>query len=130
MATNFVDKFISKKWKGVKFIHVKGPNTMALPIWMADELWEDEEQVLKEAELDQARINELPKKKRRKMLESASADTKAQKRAAEDVTDDKAERKRRIKTLVPDEGMSQEMKERRERLREQKREMTQKAEAS
>ncbi|KAI1497463.1 ribosomal protein L1p/L10e family-domain-containing protein [Biscogniauxia marginata] len=34
-----VEKHIPGKWKNVKSIFVKGPETVALPIWQTDELW-------------------------------------------------------------------------------------------
>jgi len=43
-----VEKFVPQKWRGVRAIHVKGPNTMALPVWLASELWVDEGDVLDE----------------------------------------------------------------------------------
>lgn len=41
-----VERFIPKGWRNIRAIHIKGPNTMALPIWLADELWVDERDVL------------------------------------------------------------------------------------
>ena len=45
-----VSKYIPNHWRGVKAIHLKGPETAALPIWMAEELWQDEGDVLDEGE--------------------------------------------------------------------------------
>jgi ribosome biogenesis protein UTP30 len=45
-----VSKYIPNQWRGVKAIHLKGPETAALPIWMAEELWQDVEDVLDEGE--------------------------------------------------------------------------------
>ncbi|OQN97887.1 hypothetical protein B0A48_16198 [Cryoendolithus antarcticus] len=39
-------KHIPQGWKNIRAIHVKGPDTVALPIWMADQLWLDETQIL------------------------------------------------------------------------------------
>ena len=33
-------------WRNVRGVHVKGPNTMAVPVWLAEELWTDEGMVL------------------------------------------------------------------------------------
>jgi ribosome biogenesis protein UTP30 len=59
-------KFIPKGWRGIKSIHIKGPDTIALPIWLADELWVDEEQVLDQDA--QAADDFNKKKKKRKAL--------------------------------------------------------------
>lgn len=41
-------KFVSQGWKNIRALYIKGPTTVALPIWLADELWTDEAQVLEE----------------------------------------------------------------------------------
>ncbi|KAK4553774.1 proteasome-interacting protein cic1 [Recurvomyces mirabilis] len=41
-----VEKHVPQQWKNVKSVHIKGPNTAALPIYMAEELWTDEKDVL------------------------------------------------------------------------------------
>ncbi|KAF2010419.1 ribosomal protein L1 [Aaosphaeria arxii CBS 175.79] len=43
-----VAKFVTNGWRNVRALHIKGPATMALPIWLADELWANEAQVLEE----------------------------------------------------------------------------------
>ncbi|KAK4891182.1 hypothetical protein LTR28_002504, partial [Elasticomyces elasticus] len=52
VVTGLVEKYVPKQWRGVRAFHIKGPNTMALPIWLADELWEDEADVLEEPKVD------------------------------------------------------------------------------
>ena len=49
------------KWKGVKSVHIKEANSIALPIWLAEELWQDEGQVLEEHE-EEAKSVEGPLK--------------------------------------------------------------------
>lgn len=41
-----VPKHIEHGWRNVRALHIKGPQTKALPVWLADELWVDETQVL------------------------------------------------------------------------------------
>ena len=48
VCKGMVDKYVPQGWRNVRAIHVKGPNTMALPVWLANELWMDEEDVLDE----------------------------------------------------------------------------------
>lgn len=43
-----VERFVTNKWRNVRAVHIKGPETMAFPVWMASELWEDEGDVLEE----------------------------------------------------------------------------------
>jgi ribosome biogenesis protein UTP30 len=68
-------KFIPKGWRGIKSIHIKGPDTIALPIWLADELWVDEEQVLDQDARAADDFNK--KKKKRKAAEGAEEAPKA-----------------------------------------------------
>lgn len=42
------EKLVPKGWKNIRSIHIKGPDTTALPIWLAEELWIDEADVLDE----------------------------------------------------------------------------------
>lgn len=41
-----IPKHIEQGWRNIRSLHLKGPATKALPIWLADELWTDESQVL------------------------------------------------------------------------------------
>jgi ribosome biogenesis protein UTP30 len=41
-------KLVTKGWRNVRSLHIKGPNTMALPIWLAHELWVGDGDVLEE----------------------------------------------------------------------------------
>ncbi|KAH7385530.1 ribosomal protein L1p/L10e family-domain-containing protein [Phaeosphaeria sp. MPI-PUGE-AT-0046c] len=43
-----IPKHIDQGWRNIRSLHIKGPATKALPIWLADELWTDEAQVLDE----------------------------------------------------------------------------------
>ncbi|KAL2203418.1 ribosomal protein L1 [Sarocladium strictum] len=46
VATGVVEKWVPQKWRNVKAIHIKGPNTVALPIWLTDELWLEQTDVV------------------------------------------------------------------------------------
>lgn len=48
VTEGLVERFVPQKWRNVRAVHMKGPNTAALPIWMAEELWQDEQDVLEE----------------------------------------------------------------------------------
>lgn len=66
VTAGLVEKYVPKKWSSVRAVHVKGPNTVALPIWLAEELWVDEDDVLDEPRLIQDGKN--GKKRKRSML--------------------------------------------------------------
>ncbi|KAF2802936.1 ribosomal protein L1 [Mytilinidion resinicola] len=60
-------KFVSKGWRNVRSVHIKGPNTMALPVWLAEELWVEDADVLEEKWKPKEFVREegLSKKKRK-----------------------------------------------------------------
>lgn len=48
VVKGMTEKFVAKGWKNMKAIHVKGANTMAMPIWLASELWVEDADVVEE----------------------------------------------------------------------------------
>ena len=98
-----VSKFVPKGWKNIRSIHIKGISTTALPIWQAQELWVEETDILEEQEAKEAKLRNSQKGIKRKgrveqVEESAT---------------------KRPKLKPEDKGMSTEMTERRQKLREQ-----------
>ena len=63
VAKEMIERFVPKKWRGVRGIHVKGNATAALPIWLADELWVDEGNVVEKAVEDEKKANVGRKRK-------------------------------------------------------------------
>ncbi|KAJ5577699.1 uncharacterized protein N7459_006663 [Penicillium hispanicum] len=56
VVNGMTEKFVSKGWRNIKAIHVKGANTMAVPIWLASELWVEDADVVEEtAEIEGAK---------------------------------------------------------------------------
>jgi ribosome biogenesis protein UTP30 len=49
VVAKLVDQHIEQKWRNIRALHIKGPTTKALPIWLSEELWVNEEQVLDQA---------------------------------------------------------------------------------
>lgn len=37
-----IENVVTKKWRGVKSIYIKGAETASLPIWLSEEIWVDE----------------------------------------------------------------------------------------
>lgn len=69
-------KFISKGWRNIRGLHIKGPRTAALPIWLADELWVDEGDVLVHETEERKKVigGKKDKKRKRELVESVPAD--------------------------------------------------------
>ncbi|MCJ1457705.1 hypothetical protein MMC28_008074 [Mycoblastus sanguinarius] len=135
VMTGLMGKIVA--WRNLKSLHVKGPNTMALPIWLAEEMWADESMVLEEKEAAEAKAKGAQKgKRKRRMIDGGQEDLeydgsgKGKKRKGIDgIGAGEGHAQKKVKKLK-DDDMSQEMKERREKLRQQKREARQKVEGA
>ncbi|KAI9718616.1 MAG: hypothetical protein M1812_004067 [Candelaria pacifica] len=108
-----VDKFVTKGWRNIKAVHIKGPNTMALPIWLADELWVDEQDVLEDQPVD------VEGTKPTKALEGAKAESR--KRKARDTETAGIEPSKKS-TKTEGHDIAKEISLRKEKLRKQKEE--------
>lgn len=100
VVKGLTEKFITKGWRNIKALHVKGANTMAMPIWLASELWVDETDVIEQAPEDEAKAIEGGKNKKRKQSEEEEklleAPKKSKKSKAADEDDDAASRKEKL----------------------------------
>lgn len=72
VVSGMTEKFVSKGWRNIKAIHLKGPNTMALPIWLAEELWLEDGDV-KENDEESPKAIDASKKNDKKRKSSAPA---------------------------------------------------------
>ncbi|KFA78715.1 hypothetical protein S40288_01607 [Stachybotrys chartarum IBT 40288] len=109
VVTALVDKWVPQKWRNVKAIYIKGPETAALPIWLTDELWLEEKDVI--ADLDEKATEKANVGKKRKSLD-----------AAEDAASP-APKKTKKQKEVPeanDEKLDKQIADRKSRLRKQK----------
>jgi ribosome biogenesis protein UTP30 len=50
VATAVIDRYVAQGWRNVKAIHIKSPNSAALPIWLANDLWLANNDVVKDGE--------------------------------------------------------------------------------
>lgn len=113
VVNGMVEKFVTKGWRNVKAIHIKGPNTMALPIWLAAELWVDEADVLEAKQADEAKKLASQKGRKRKGRELVKV---TEEQLKIEGPKDPSGKKRKLE----DGDFGAEMKERREKLRKQK----------
>ncbi|KAG8528522.1 uncharacterized protein KY384_007440 [Bacidia gigantensis] len=126
IVSGVTEKYVPRQWRGVKSIHIKGANTMAIPIWLADELWEDDAKVLGDVEAEEKKARALHKAKKKRALENGGLlaedvqNPETGKRKAKDSVEEGLKSKR---SKGDEDGLSQEMKERREKLRQQKKEL-------
>ncbi|PLN79293.1 ribosomal protein L1p/L10e family-domain-containing protein [Aspergillus taichungensis] len=73
VVKGLTEKFITKGWRNIKAIHVKGANTMAMPIWLASELWVEEGDVVEKDDSAQA-IEGAKNDKKRKQIEAGEGE--------------------------------------------------------
>jgi ribosome biogenesis protein UTP30 len=64
VANALIEKHVPQKWRGVRGLHIKGERTAALPIWLADELWSDEADVITEEKAEQIKMANVGKKRK------------------------------------------------------------------
>jgi len=120
VAAALVDRFVPQKWDNVRSLYVKGPETVALPLWQTEELWVDDAHVVADGE-DTAKAIEGEKSERPNI---------GKKRKSLDAEDNGAEEPRgktraakKAKVPLPesnDDKLDQEIAERKERLKKQK----------
>lgn len=124
VVNGMVEKHIPNGWRNVKAIHLKGPNTMALPIWLAEELWVDENDVLEAKEAEKAKLLASQKGRKRKEKGAGRALVNGEGKGEQLQIEGSGERggKKRKREEV-DKGLGGEMKAKREKLRKQKMEV-------
>ncbi|KAJ5149121.1 hypothetical protein N7448_000699 [Penicillium atrosanguineum] len=103
VVKGMTEKFVSKGWRNIKNIHIKGANTTALPIWLSDELWVDNADVLEEGAETAAIENGATNKKRKSIGEEKAIESKKTKKTkSAEEEDDSAEvaaRKEKLQKL-------------------------------
>ncbi|KAL8765238.1 MAG: hypothetical protein Q9209_007631 [Squamulea sp. 1 TL-2023] len=125
VVAGLVERFIPQGWRNIRAVNIKGPNTMALPIWLADELWVDEADMLEKEEEEAKELTagakQVDRKRKQRALNKVTYDNERMvfKRGGVEETTDGERRKKRKR--VEDTDLGQEMRKRREKLREQKR---------
>lgn len=125
VAHEMASKYVPKKKNGIKSIFVKGPQTVALPIWQDAELWLDAETDViapgtEQAKAIEARREQANVGKKRKSLGSAE-----DKEEGEDAEEEAAKprAKRAKKANVPeanDDKLDKQIAERKSKLRSAK----------
>ncbi|KAF3057715.1 hypothetical protein CFAM422_012247 [Trichoderma lentiforme] len=120
VAAAMVDKWVPQQWRNVKSIYIKGPETAALPIWLTDELWLDDKDVIADAEGEAKKLKAAEKanigKKRKTTDDSAEqqVDAPAAKKAK------KAAKESKPKAESNDDKLDKQISDRKLRLRSAK----------
>ena len=129
VVNGLTEKFITNGWRNVRALHVKGPNTMAFPIWLADQLWEDEQDVLEYEKKKFGRKDQKSLKARdpAKAIEATpqvgSSDDEsagAKRKATDEPTETPAKASKRKRKAEAEASMAAETLLRKTKLRQQK----------
>ncbi|KAG5993400.1 hypothetical protein E4U54_003366 [Claviceps lovelessii] len=120
VVTGLVGKWVPQKWRNVRSIYIKGPNTAALPIWLTDELWVEDKDVIADADVP-ATKDALTEKanvgKKRKALDGAPAPAQADESPA---PKKKAKKQAVAVSESNDDKLDKQIAERKAKLKKQK----------
>ncbi|KAI9651210.1 proteasome-interacting protein cic1 [Ciborinia camelliae] len=100
-----IEKYVPKNWRGIRSIHVKGPETMSLPIWLADELWVEDEDVLDESvvkEIEERVVEKKNKKRKTRGIEGSEIEERGERRRNKNCWREIALRKEMLKKQKED----------------------------
>lgn len=91
VVKGLTEKFVTKGWRNIKALHIKGANTMAMPIWLASELWVEDADVVEEGQ-DVSAIEGAKNSKKRKSIADQKPEQKKAKKSKPAADDDDEEK--------------------------------------
>ncbi|OAQ65908.1 electron transfer flavoprotein alpha-subunit [Pochonia chlamydosporia 170] len=113
VVTGLVGKWVPQKWRNVRSIYIKGPSTAALPIWLTDELWMDEKDVIPDEEVEAKKTEKANVGKKRKSLDAeAETESPAPKK--------KAKKQDKVAAESNDDKLDKQIADRKAKLKKQK----------
>ncbi|KAF1345082.1 ribosomal protein L1p/L10e family-domain-containing protein [Delphinella strobiligena] len=89
VVNEVVERFVTKGWRGIKALDVKGTHTATLPLWKTSELWEDDEDVLDHEPIKAIKESKGDKKKRKRSALSEATELKDDKETTEQPSESK-----------------------------------------
>jgi len=114
---------ITKGWRNIRSIHIKGPETVALPVWLTNELWVEDEDVHEQKKMfgkkPRPLIDGVPSDGSAKQITNGADGASSKKRKAESAT--KVENSdKHAKKKVKQEQLAAELAARKEKLKKSK----------
>jgi ribosome biogenesis protein UTP30 len=124
VVTSLVEKWVPQKWRNVRGIYIKAPESVALPIWLTDELWLEDKDVITE-EAAAAKALKASEKanvgKKRKSIEEAKGEKVTAEEAAEEAAAPKKKKAKKAQQPEADDSkLDKQISDRKSRLRKQK----------
>lgn len=80
VAQGVIEKHVVKGWRNVKSIHIKSPTSVAIPIWLADDMWVEDEKVVDRAQTEGLKLSSTRKDEKRKRKAELGTDVRGQTR--------------------------------------------------
>lgn len=125
VATEAVERFVPQKWGNIRSLFIKGPETVALPIYQTDELWLDETKVVANGE---EKVSALPGKHHQKAITAGEKPNIGKKRKSLDAEPEaqteaapkKKAKKEKAAAVSNDDKLDKEISERKAKLKKQK----------
>ncbi|CAG9973949.1 unnamed protein product [Clonostachys byssicola] len=116
-----VGKWVPQRWRNVRGIYIKGPETAALPIWLTDELWLDNKDVISNEEAAAVAVARKEKAnigKKRKSIGQSEEEPKE-----EEVEEPQKKKSKKVKKDLPDgddDKLNKQIADRKAKLKKQK----------
>ncbi|CAG9939720.1 unnamed protein product [Clonostachys rosea f. rosea IK726] len=122
VVESLVGKWVPQRWRNVRGIYIKGPETAALPIWLTDELWLDNKDVISNEEAAAVAVARKEKanigKKRKSIGQSEEP-----KEEEEEVEEPQKKKSKKVKKDLPDgddDKLNKQIADRKAKLKKQK----------
>ncbi|CCF32969.1 hypothetical protein CH063_05247 [Colletotrichum higginsianum] len=120
-----VEKWVPQKWQNVKSIYIKGQETAALPVWLTDELWLEQKDIVADDSEQAKAIKEKANvgKKRKSIGTAAEEDDDAGEISKPSAKKAKKAAAKEAQKALPesnDDVLNKQIAERKEKLKKQK----------
>jgi ribosome biogenesis protein UTP30 len=97
VVNQVIEKHVARGWRNIKGIYVKSPSSMAIPLWLADEIW-----------VEDAKVGEVDEEDAAEAIEGANASRK-RKRKPDGTSGPQAGQRKKTKLVDgTDEGLAME----------------------
>ncbi|VUC21743.1 unnamed protein product [Clonostachys rosea] len=123
VVESLVGKWVPQRWRNVRGIYIKGPETAALPIWLTDELWVDNKDVISNEEAAAVAVARKEKAnigKKRKSITQTEEEPKAEE---EELEEPQKKKSKKVKKNLPegdDDKLNKQIADRKAKLKKQK----------
>ncbi|GKT45307.1 putative ribosylation factor GTPase-activating protein cnt6 [Colletotrichum spaethianum] len=121
VVKTLIEKWVPQKWQNVKSIYIKGQETAALPVWLTDELWlEQKDIVADDSEQAKAIKEKANVGKKRKSIGAAEGDEEETSKPTPKKAKKAAKEAQKALPESNDDALNKQIAERKDKLKKQK----------